>query len=152
MSASRTIALLNGPNLNLLGQRNTAVYGATTFRTVERALENHAIQHGLRLWSHQSNSEGGLIGAVHVARWSCCAIIINPGGYTHTSIALRDALEAFAGPIAEVHLSDIYAREEFRHRSYVKDVAFLSVVGKGPEGYTEAFDAIVGRLQAPAAA
>ena len=141
-----TIALLNGPNLNLLADRDPQLYGGQSLFDIEQLVAKEAIKFGFSLWSYQTNSEAGLVSAVHLARWRAAAIIINPGGLTHTSVALRDALEVFSGPVAEVHLSDIYKRESFRHHSYVKDVADVSIVGKGVAGYLEAVQEISARL------
>ena len=123
-SPPRRLLLLNGPNLNLLGTREPDVYGFDV-----RAL--------------QSNHEGVLIDAVHAARADCAGIVINPGGLTHTSVSLRDALSGVALPVAEVHISDVYAREEFRHYSYIRDIAAVHVVGEGVTGYARATDLLI---------
>ncbi|MCV0333702.1 type II 3-dehydroquinate dehydratase [Microbacterium sp.] len=135
---SRRILLVNGPNLNLLGSREPEVYGTATLADVERITIAAAAEHGFAVRAVQSNHEGVLIDAIHAAREDCAAIVINPGGLTHTSVVLRDALTGVSLPFAEVHISDVYAREEFRHRSYLDDVAAVRVVGRGVDGYADA--------------
>ncbi|PRA83462.1 type II 3-dehydroquinate dehydratase [Microbacterium sp. MYb66] len=135
---SRRILLVNGPNLNLLGTREPEVYGTATLADVERVTARAAALEGLEVRAVQSNHEGVLIDAIHAAREDCVGIVINPGGLTHTSVVLRDALTGVSLPFAEVHISDVYAREEFRHHSYLHDVAAVRVVGRGVEGYADA--------------
>ena len=135
---TRRILLLNGPNLNLLGSREPEVYGMATLADVERLTADAAADAGFEVRSLQSNHEGVLIDAIHAAREDCVAIIINPGGLTHTSVSLRDALTGVALPFAEVHISDVHAREEFRHHSYLHDVAAVRVIGEGVSGYASA--------------
>lgn len=135
---SRRILLVNGPNLNLLGSREPEVYGTATLADVERITIAAAAEHGFAVRAVQSNHEGVLIDAIHAAREDCAAIVINPGGLTHTSVVLRDALTGVSLPFAEVHISDVYAREEFRHHSYLDDVAAVRVVGRGLDGYADA--------------
>jgi len=135
--------LLNGPNLNLLGTREPEVYGTATLADVEQLTAQTAADLGYEVRALQSNHEGALIDAIHAAREDCAGIVINPGGLTHTSVALRDALTGVHLPFAEVHISDVYAREEFRHFSYLDDVAAVRVVGKGIDGYAEAVRALV---------
>lgn len=127
--------LVNGPNLNLLGVREPAVYGSDTLDDVVALATDTAREFGLELRAVQSNHEGVLIDAIHEARTECAAIIINPGAFTHTSIALRDALSAVALPVAEVHLSNVHAREEFRHHSYISPIAEFVIAGAGVQGY-----------------
>lgn len=134
----RRILLVNGPNLNLLGTREPEVYGTATLADVERLVTEQAAALGYAVRAMQSNHEGALIDAIHAAREDCAAVVINPGGLTHTSVALRDALTGIALPFAEVHISDVYAREEFRHHSYLTDVAAVHVVGQGIDGYAQA--------------
>ncbi len=135
------ILLINGPNLNLLGSRETAIYGETTLAHIEHALQAQARQRGLTLQCFQSNHEGALIDRIHGARdEGVDFIIINAGAYTHTSIALRDALAATAIPFVEVHLSNIYRREPFRHVSLLADKAIGTLVGLGPTGYRLALE------------
>lgn len=135
---SRRILLVNGPNLNLLGMREPEVYGTATLGDVERLTADAAAEAGFEIRAVQSNHEGVLIDAIHAAREDCIGIVINPGGLTHTSVVLRDALTGVSLPFAEVHISDVYAREEFRHHSYLDDVAAVRVVGRGVEGYAHA--------------
>jgi len=135
---TRRILLVNGPNLNLLGTREPEVYGTATLSDVVALATDAAAAYGYALRSIQSNHEGVLIDAIHAAREDCAAIIINPGGLTHTSVSLRDALTGVALPFAEVHISDVYAREEFRHHSYLHDVAAVRVIGEGVAGYETA--------------
>nr|WP_275445351.1 type II 3-dehydroquinate dehydratase [Microbacterium aurum] len=143
--------LVNGPNLNLLGIREPEVYGHDTLADVERLVTDAAAAHGFDVTAVQSNHEGILIDAIHEARTTCAGIVINPGGLTHTSVVLRDALAGVALPVAEVHISDVYAREEFRHHSYVRDVAAVHIVGEGVAGYARAvsllIDVIAGRAE-----
>lgn len=135
---TRRILLVNGPNLNLLGVREPDVYGTATLADVERLTADAAAEAGFELGAVQSNHEGVLIDAIHAARTECVGIVINPGGLTHTSVALRDALTGVSLPFAEVHISDVYAREEFRHHSYLHDVAAVRVIGRGIDGYADA--------------
>ena len=118
-----TIAVLNGPNLNLLGVRKPEVYGHDTLADVERLCAQEAERHGLRVECVQSNHEGALIDAVHELRASAVGFVVNAGAFTHTSIALRDALETIEGPLIEVHISNVHAREDFRHHSYLSPIA-----------------------------
>jgi len=134
------LLLVNGPNLNLLGTRQPEVYGADTLADVERVTADAAARHGLEVRAVQSNHEGVLIDAIHEGRLDCAGIVINAGAYTHTSIALRDALLSVALPVAEVHISDIRAREPFRAHSYIEDVAVVHVIGEGVPGYARAVD------------
>ena len=137
MSVQRLL-LVNGPNLNLLGTREPEVYGTATLADVERITADAASDLGFEVRAVQSNHEGVLIDAIHAARTDCAGIVINPGGLTHTSVVLRDALTGVSLPFAEVHISDVYAREEFRHHSYLTDVAAVHVVGQGVDGYARA--------------
>lgn len=146
MIAPRRLLLVNGPNLNLLGTREPEVYGTATLADVERITAEAAAALGFEVRALQSNHEGVLIDAIHAARVDCAGIVINPGGLTHTSVALRDALTGVALPFAEVHISDVYAREAFRHHSYLHDVAAVRVIGRGVEGYTEAVRELVAQL------
>lgn len=138
MTTSRRILLVNGPNLNLLGIREPAVYGTQTLADVEDLVMRTAAERGFEVRAVQSNHEGVLIDAIHAAREDCAGIVINPGGLTHTSVVLRDALSAVALPVAEIHISDIRTREPFRHHSYVADVASVHIMGEGIEGYRTA--------------
>ncbi len=144
------ILVLNGPNLNLLGTREPEVYGHETLEQLMQELGAAAASKKIALECVQSNHEGDLIDQVHRAKSEAFAgIIINPGGYTHTSIALRDAIAAVALPVVEVHLSNIHAREEFRHHSYLAPVALGQICGLGSIGYRLALDALFDRLNRP---
>ena len=135
------ILLLNGPNLNLLGSREPEIYGASTLADVEAAAIAQAQAAGAVLACFQSNHEGGLIDRIHQAKAEGVdAIVINPGGFTHTSVALRDALASVAIPFIEVHISNIHRREEFRHHSYLSGIATGVICGLGVEGYRLAID------------
>lgn len=141
--STRRLMLVNGPNLDLLGTREPEVYGTATLADVQQLVAAVADDLGYEVRAVQSNHEGVLIDAIHAAREDCAGIVINPGGLTHTSVALRDALTGVALPFAEVHISDVYARESFRHFSYLEDVAAVRVVGKGVDGYAEAVRELV---------
>lgn len=132
---SHMILLLNGPNLNLLGQREPEIYGAQTLRDIETASATLAARLGLDLEAMQSNWEGQLVDWIQQARQSADGLIINPGAYSHTSVAILDALNAFEGPVIEVHLSNIHKREAFRHHSYVSRRADAVIAGCGAHGY-----------------
>ncbi len=138
MTAPRRLLLVNGPNLNLLGVREPERYGIQTLRDVEELTTATAAERGFEVRAVQSNHEGVLIDAIHDAREDCSGIVINPGGLTHTSVVLRDALAGVALPVAEVHISNVLEREEFRHHSYVSDVAVIHVIGEGVSGYATA--------------
>ncbi|MHC9044068.1 type II 3-dehydroquinate dehydratase [Microbacterium saperdae] len=135
---TRRLLLVNGPNLNLLGTREPGIYGTATLADVERLTADAAADGGFEVRAVQSSHEGVLIDAIHAAREDCEGIVINPGGLTHTSVVLRDALTGVGLPFAEVHISDVYAREEFRHHSYLHDVAAVRVIGEGVDGYANA--------------
>ena len=135
------ILVLNGPNLNLLGAREPGIYGTRTLAEIQRELSDVAQRHRAEVAFFQSNHEGALVDRVHAARnEGIDFIVINAGAFTHTSIALRDALAAVAIPFIEVHLSNVHAREAFRHRSYLADLAVGSVVGLGWAGYRFALE------------
>jgi len=134
----RRLLLVNGPNLNLLGTREPDVYGTATLADVERLTTEAAAEAGFEVRAIQSNHEGVLIDAIHAAREDCAGVVINPGGLTHTSVSLRDALTGVGLPFAEVHISDVHAREQFRHHSYLEDVAAVRVIGRGVQGYADA--------------
>lgn len=130
------LLLLNGPNLNLLGTREPGLYGSATLAEIETSLAAEAVTLGHQLSAFQSNHEGALVDRIQQARAeSVAGIIINAGAFTHTSIAIRDALLAIALPYVEVHLSNVYAREPFRQQSYLSDKAIGVIVGFGPRGY-----------------
>ncbi len=132
---TKPIFLLNGPNLNLLGKRQPEIYGRETLADVEAAAAALAVDLGLTLRCHQSNWQGQLIDWIHQARDEGAGIIINPGAFTHTSVAILDALNAFEGPVLEVHISNVHKRESFRHHSYVSLRADGVIAGFGTEGY-----------------
>ncbi len=142
----RRLLLVNGPNLNLLGTRQPEVYGSTTLAEIEASVTEAAAAHDLSVRAVQSNHEGELVDAIQSARTDCAAIIINPAAYSHTSVAIADALRSVALPVAEVHLSNIHAREEFRHHSFVSAVADMVVAGAGPLGYQLAVQYLASRL------
>lgn len=142
----RRLLLVNGPNLNLLGIREPDVYGTQTLADVERVTTEAAARRGFDVRAVQSNHEGVLLDAIHAAREDCAGIVINPGGLTHTSVVLRDALAGVGLPVAEVHISDITAREEFRRHSYIADVAIVHVAGEGIDGYATAVDRLVSAI------
>ncbi len=133
-----TVFVLNGPNLNLLGHRDPATYGTATLADVEKSCAEEASRLGLALEFRQSNHEGVLIDWIHEAFAAGAAVVGNFGAYTHTSIAIMDALAVIHAPVVEVHISDIYAREGFRHQSFVSLVAADAVIGRGVDGYPEA--------------
>jgi len=142
------ILLLNGPNLNLLGMREPEIYGASTLQGIESRLQARARVLQIELLSLQSNAEHELIAKIHGAKQDAVEFILfNPGAFTHTSIALRDALLGVAVPFIEIHLSNIFAREEFRHRSYFSDIAVGCIFGLGPVGYELALEAAAQRLR-----
>jgi len=131
----RKIIIINGPNLNLLGRRQPEIYGSQTFEDYFAILKSKFST--VELEYFQSNHEGSLIDKIHEVGFSYDGIIINAGGYTHTSIALMDAISSVTTPVVEVHISNIYEREEFRHLSYIEKVAVKSIVGQGLPGYDE---------------
>src|SRR4051812_1547290 len=138
---AKNLLLLNGPNLNLLGTREPEVYGTETLADIENAAAAQAAAAGASLSCFQSNHEGALIDRIHAARTEGVdAIVINPGGLTHTSVALRDALAGVAIPFVEVHISNIYRREAFRHHSYLSSQALGTICGLGTDGYRFAID------------
>ncbi|MEC4719239.1 type II 3-dehydroquinate dehydratase [Noviherbaspirillum sp. CPCC 100848] len=144
---AKKLLLVNGPNLNLLGTREPEVYGSATLADVERAAAAQAAAAGAVLASFQSNHEGALIDRIHAARAEGIdAIIINPGGLTHTSVALRDALAGVAIPFVEVHISNIHKREEFRHHSFLSGIAVGVICGLGIDGYGAAIDFALKKL------
>ena len=141
----RTVLVLNGPNLNLLGEREPEVYGNATLADVEALCRAAAERVGLLVDFRQTNSEGTLVDWVQEGRAGIAGIVINAAGYTHTSVALRDALAACRVPRVEVHISDITAREPFRRHSYLTDVCDHHVIGHGVQGYAEAVTWVAGR-------
>lgn len=141
-----TVFILNGPTLNLLGTREVEIYGATTLADIEAMSIDAADKLGLGVDFRQSNHEGELVDWIQEAAQKASAIIINGAAYTHTSVAIHDALRAFEGPIVEVHLSNIFKREKFRHHSFVSEVADGVICGLGAQGYLLALDAIASKL------
>lgn len=137
-----TILVLNGPNLNLLGTREPEIYGSTTLSDVELLTSEAAEAAGFRTTCLQSNHEGALVDAIHAARGTAVGIIINAGAYTHTSVALRDAISAVELPAVEVHISNVHQREEFRQHSYLSAVCTTVIVGAGVHGYVLAVSAL----------
>lgn len=146
MSNSKSIYVLNGPNLNLLGKRRPEIYGTTTLADIEKQVRERAQKHGFEVVFTQSNHEGVLIDTIQEAREKACAIIMNPAAYTHTSVAIHDALEAAELPVVEVHLSNVHKREEFRHRSFVSLQATAVIAGAGAYGYSMAVDFLAQHL------
>lgn len=141
-----TILVLHGPNLNLLGTREPEQYGNTTLADINQQLDEIAAQHNCSLDSLQSNAEAELVDRIHAARGQIDFIIINPAALTHTSVALRDALLGVEIPFIEVHLSNIHARESFRHQSYLSDIAVGVISGLGAQGYSLALTAAISKL------
>ena len=140
------IHVINGPNLNLLGTREPEIYGTTTLADIEAMCVARAKSHGMSANCFQSNDEGELVNIIQQARNTASGLIINAGAYSHTSVAILDALQAVEAPIMEVHLSNIFAREEFRHHSYISGIAAGVICGLGAQGYEMAIDALAARL------
>ena len=143
---NRRILVLNGPNLNLLGTRETDVYGTATLDDIVAELRTMAADRNVEVYDIQQNSEGALIDALQEARSRADGVVFNPGAYTHTSIALRDAIASIDVPVVETHLSNVHAREEFRHTSVVGAVCVGVVAGFGPDSYALAFEALLRHL------
>lgn len=141
------ILILNGPNLNLLGTRQPEIYGSTTLSEIQDMCHAKADELGIDIGFEQSNHEGELIDWIHAAKGIYDAIIINAGAYTHTSIAIMDALLSVEIPTVELHLSDISKREEFRQISFIEKASFAQIMGHGPEGYPMAIEAVVQHLR-----
>ncbi|MCE1174942.1 MAG: type II 3-dehydroquinate dehydratase [Propionibacteriales bacterium] len=142
------VLVINGPNLNTLGTREPEIYGTTTLADIEAAAVAQAEAAGLSVSTFQSNHEGEIVDRLHAARTEGVRfVIINPGAFTHTSVAIRDAFAAVAIPFVEVHISNVHAREEFRKHSYLSDLAVGVLTGFGAYGYTMAMDFVIGRLE-----
>jgi 3-dehydroquinate dehydratase-2 len=148
-TAAPIVLLLSGPNLNLLGEREPAVYGSATLADHVETARATAARSGLQLEHLQSNHEGELVDAIHAARHRCAAIVINPGAFTHYAWSIHDALATFDGPVIEVHLSNPNARESWRHVSVVAPVANGSIIGFGGHGYQMAIEAVARLLGMP---
>jgi 3-dehydroquinate dehydratase II len=146
----KPVYVLNGPNLNMLGLREPHIYGSESLDDVRAMVETHARGLGMTVSFRQSNIEGELVTWIQEARTSASAIVLNAGAYTHTSIAILDALSAAELPVVEVHLSNLYRRERFRHRSFVSPVALGVICGFGPTGYLMALDGLKARIGAAA--
>jgi len=142
-----TLLILHGPNLNLLGTREPEIYGALTLAEIDKKLADAAKSKGVEIYSIQSNSEGALIDSLQEAAEKADGVIFNPAGYTHTSVALRDAVAAIGIPVIEVHLSNVYAREEFRKTSLIAPVCLGKITGFGWMSYLLAFEALVENLK-----
>lgn len=149
-SASARIQVLHGPNLNLLGTRDPAMYGTTTLAEIDAELARRAKQRGAELRTAQSNLEGELVDLIQQARGWAHAIVINPGGYTHTSVAIRDAIDAVALPTVEVHLSNLHAREPFRRESITAAKCIGQICGFGAQSYYLGLDAALAHVEATA--
>jgi 3-dehydroquinate dehydratase-2 len=146
--AERVVIVVHGPNLNLLGKRKPEIYGRTTLAEIDAELHRRGERHGAEIRTFQSNQEGALIDRLHLAREEADGIVINPAGYGHTSVALRDAIEACELPTVEVHLSNIHARETFRHHTLTSAVCIGQVCGFGPNSYYLGLDALVAHMLA----
>ena len=138
------LLVLNGPNLNMLGIREPAIYGKETYDDLCRMVKEHAEKRGVEVSLYQSNHEGDLIDRIQMAYGDVDGIVFNPGGYTHTSVALLDAVKAVGIPTVEVHISDVSSREDFRQISYIRAACIATVAGHGLKGYLEAMDLLIG--------
>ncbi len=138
------LLVLNGPNLNMLGVREPAIYGKETYDDLCRMVKEHAEKRGVEVSLYQSNHEGDLIDRIQMAYGDVDGIVFNPGGYTHTSVALPDAVKAVGIPTVEVHISDVSSREDFRQISYIRAACIATVAGHGLKGYLEAMDLLIG--------
>ena len=138
------LLVINGPNLNMLGVREPAVYGKGTYDDLCRTVKEHAEKRGVDVALYQSNHEGDLIDRIQLAYGNTDGIVINPGGYTHTSVALLDAVKAVGVPTVEVHISDVSKREDFRQVSYIRAACIATIAGHGFDGYLEAMDLLIG--------
>ena len=147
MSESLHIIVIHGPNLNLLGTREPEIYGSTSLSQIDGELESLAKELGCEVESYQSNHEGVLIDRIQEARGTADGILINPAGLTHSSVSLRDALTASELPVVEVHLSNVFARESFRHHSYISGIALGIISGFGPRSYLLGLEALIDHLR-----
>ena len=144
---NRQVLIINGPNLNMLGKREPEIYGKTTLDEINSMLEEHGKRLGIAVETFQSNHEGAIVDKIQEAAKAQKGIIINPAAYTHTSVAIRDALLLLDIPVIEIHISNIYKREPFRHKSMISDVATAQIVGFGVKGYSMALEALAGMIQ-----
>lgn len=142
----KKLLILNGPNLNLLGVREPGIYGDTGLEEMNREISDYADRQGIACDFYQSNSEGGIIDRLHAARTAYAGVVLNAGAYTHYSIAIRDAISAIQLPVVEVHLSNVHAREEFRHQSVIAPVCVGGIFGFGKNSYRLAVDALAALL------
>ena len=140
------ILVINGPNLNMLGIREPDIYGKETYNSLVEKIEKYASEKNVSVKCYQSNHEGDLVDNIQFAYGVFDGIVINPGAYTHTSIAILDALKAVDIPAVEVHISDVSSREDFRQISYVRNACFKTICGKGTDGYLEAIDALIEKV------
>ena len=147
MKHHKPIYIINGPNLNLLEQRDAKIYGRDTLEDIETSCNRHAQTYNIKILFEQSNEEGKLVNLIQEARQKACAVIINAGAYTHTSIAILDTLQILKIPIIEVHLSNIFKREDFRHHSYISPVAQGVICGFGIQSYLSAIDILAVELR-----
>ena len=143
---NRQVLIINGPNLNMLGKREPEIYGKTTLDEINSMLEEHGKRLGIAVETFQSNHEGAIVDKIQEAAKAQKGIIINPAAYTHTSVAIRDALLLLDIPVIEIHISNIYKREPFRHKSLISDVATAQIVGFGVKGYSMALEALAGMI------
>jgi 3-dehydroquinate dehydratase-2 len=141
------VLIIHGPNLNMLGKREPEIYGKTTLDEINSMLEEHGKRLGIAVETFQSNHEGAIVDKIQEAATAQKGIIINPAAYTHSSIAIRDALLLLDIPVIEIHISNIYKREPFRHKSLISDVATAQIVGFGVKGYSMALEALAGMIQ-----
>lgn len=141
------VLIIHGPNLNMLGKREPEIYGKTTLDEINSMLEEHGKRLGIAVETFQSNHEGAIVDKIQEAATAQKGIIINPAAYTHTSVAIRDALLLLDIPVIEIHISNIYKREPFRHKSMISDVATAQIVGFGVKGYSMALEALAGMIQ-----
>ena len=143
---NRQVLIINGPNLNMLGKREPEIYGKTTLDEINSMLEEHGKRLGIAVETFQSNHEGAIVDKIQEAAKAQKGIIINPAAYTHTSVAIRDALLLLDIPVIEIHISNIHKREPFRHKSLISDVATAQIVGFGVKGYSMALEALAGMI------
>lgn len=137
------LMIINGPNLNMLGIREPAHYGRETYADLIRRIERHAAERGVEVECRQSNHEGDLVDFIQAAYGTCDGIVINPGAYTHTSVAILDAAKSVSLPLVEVHISKVEEREDFRQVSYIRLAAMATITGHGTDGYLEAMDLLI---------